>query len=185
MEEEKNPKYIIYALMVLLLVIIGISAYNMSQPQYVQGQVSNTENISSEELRTFLKTWVEYREEYDVCPSLPAISYDTTDGASQIDSDLSAWLKRRGWNINRFVYIDSRLRIIMNTILKDDEILRTRQLMQDGAVNTDSKAIAEILQQSAEQQKRSLNIEKITKAERHMVEPQLEVLKEILNCNRG
>lgn len=149
-------------------------------PNYPDGKVSTSVQISSEELRAFLRTWIKYCEEFEQCPQLPELSYDTTDSSNQLDTGLSSWLISYGWDVNRFAYIDMRLRVIISTIFRDKAILKKQRLMQDGAENTENRDVAETLRQAADLQRKNLNIEKISPTERGLVEPQLEALIKLL-----
>lgn len=184
MKIEKKYGYIFFAVLLLVAVFaIYMSFFEEKEnyaPQYTNGQIPASAQISAEELRAFLKTWIKYEEESGHKPQMPELSYDTTDGMSQIDADFSEWLVEHGWNVNRFVYIDNRLRVIMTTILRDNAIKEKQRLMRAGAENTDNKAIAETLRRAADSQQQNLNIEKISAAERHFVEPQLEALVKLL-----
>lgn len=184
MKLEKKYLYLTSVVVAILLFFIGTAVYQMQHeryaPVYSNVQAMQKTQISSEELRAFLKTWIKYCEDKGHCPEIPQLSYDTTDGESQVDSALSTWLSNRGWDVNRFLYIDNRLRIIMSTIIRDKEILKKQQLMKDGAKNSGNQAVSETLRREAQAQQKNLNIEKISTEERHMVEPQLEVLKALL-----
>lgn len=184
MKLEKKYLYLTTVVAVILLSFIGTAVYQMQHeryaPVYIDMQALQKTQISSEELRAFLKTWIKYCEDEGHHPEIPQLSYDTTDGKSQLDPALSTWLSNRGWDVNRFIYIDNRLRIIMSTIMRDKEILKKQQLMKDGAINSGNPAVSETLRREAQAQQKNLNIEKISAEERHMVEPQLEALRTLL-----
>ncbi len=184
MKIQKKHIYIILAIFIVAMIVLASTVCHMQNeklaPHYPDGKVSTSNQISAEEIRAFLRTWIKYCEENENCPQLPELSYDTTDSANQLDSSLSSWLKRRGWDVNRFAYIDMRLRIIISTILRDKEILKRQRLMQDGANNTEDATVATTLRRAADFQRKNLNIEQISAAERELVEPQLEALIKVL-----
>lgn len=185
MKIQKKYIYIIVAVFLsALFVCVSIVYHNMQNekyaPHYPNGKAPVSEQISTEEIRAFLRTWILYCEEYGHCLQIPELSYDTTDSSNQLDPKISAWLKRQGWDVNRFVYIDMRLRVIIATILRDKEILKKQRLMQDGANNTEDSSVEKTLRRAAAFQRKKLNIEKITDTERQLVEPQLEALIKVL-----
>lgn len=181
---EKKKLYII-AIICVLFFSLEAKFLDMKEtsyaPRYPNNIVSTSANITPEELRAFLKTWIKYCEEYEQCMHLPNISYDTKDISNQMDKSLKKWLENYGWDVNRFVYIDSRLRVIMSTIRRDEDILKKQQLMKEGAQNSTNKIVAETLRREAFFQNKSLNIEKITNEERNMVAPQQEEILKLLN----
>lgn len=184
MKIRKKHIYIILAIFTVALCIIASAVYHIENekfaPHYPKNQVSVSVQISSEELKAFLRTWIKYCEEYEHGPQIPELSYDTTDGSNQLDSKLSAWLRRRGWDVNRFVHINTRLRVIILTILRDREVLKKQRLMQDGADNAEDSKVASTLRRAADLQRRNLNVEKISPQERQLVEPQLEGIIKLL-----
>ena len=184
-----KPQYIYLIAGTIICLICGFTFYNFYQknsepyaPSYPNQQVPNTAEISSMEIRAFLKTWIKYQEKYGSCPQIPELSYDTSDGKTQLDSDLTKWLLRHGWNVNRFVHIESRLRVIINTIQKDKAIMEKQKLIVDGAANTTDPALVQTLYRAADIQRKSLNIEQISATERHLIEPQLATIANLLKC---
>lgn len=184
MKFSKKNKIVLGGIALILIWIAGSYMYRTSHvryaPLYPKNEISASSQISEEELRAFLLTWIKYCQKNKECPHLPELSFDTADGKQQLDKNFSNWLERHGWNVNRFIYIESRLRTIILTIQKDKDILKRQRLMREGAQNTKDSALAATLNQAAEMQDAILNIEKISKAERYMVEPQLESVKNIL-----
>ena len=182
--KNKRNIYIVVAVLGLCAIVIASTVSHMQYeryaPRYSQEQISNLTQISAEELRAFLNTWIKYCEEYEHCPQLPELSLDTTDGQKQADADLSQWLTKHGWDVNRFLYIESRLNVIIATIQRDKEILKKQQLMEDGVQHADNSEIAETLRQAVDLQKKKLNVEKISPNERYIVESQLDELVKLL-----
>ncbi len=182
--KNKRNIYIVVAVLGLCAIVIASTVSHMQYeryaPRYSQEQISNLTQISAEELRAFLNTWIKYCEEYEHCPQLPELSLDTTDGQKQADADLSQWLTKHGWDVNRFLYIESRLNVIIATIQRDKEILKKQQLMEEGVQHADNSEIAETLRQAVDMQKKKLNIEKISPNERYIVESQLDELVKLL-----
>ena len=182
--KNKRNIYIVVAILGLCAIVIASTVSHMQYeryaPRYSQEQISNLTQISAEELRAFLNTWIKYCEEYEHCPQLPELSLDTTDGQKQADADLSQWLTKHGWDVNRFLYIESRLNVIIATIQRDKEILKKQQLMEEGVQHADNSEIAETLRQAVDMQKKKLNIEKISPNERYIVESQLDELVKLL-----
>ena len=182
-KEQTKKKYIILSFAVLILAawfVFG-GEETAEKSSAAAEQAENTGQISAEELRMFLKTWIDYCQQEDHCPQIPELSYDTADAQSRLDTNLAVWLRQRGWNLNRFVYVESRLRVIIATIWRDREILKRQQLMREGAQNVDNAQMAETVRQASERQNQALNIEKISPAERQMVEPQLEAIVKLLD----
>lgn len=185
MKIEKTHIYVIFFIGAICLFMTISAALHMEQQRYAPCYSNDKEltatHITKEEVRAFLKTWIKYCEEQEQCPQIPELSYDTADGRNQLDANLTTWLERRGWNVNRFIYIENRLRIIITTILRDKEIMQKQRLMEEGAQNAGNPEIATTLRQAADMQRKSLNIEKITRQEREIVAPQLEEMRNLLN----
>lgn len=187
MSVKINIKHLLILLIsVLAVIFVGIkiydSAYENYAPHYVNQKAENAEQISAEEVRAFLKTLLKYREKKQDLPA-EELSYSLSQSFVQTEPGVTAWLKRHGWNADRFFYIANRIRLIINTIHKDKILKEQQDLMREGIQVSEDASLTETLKREVDMQEQKFNIEKISVQERNLIEPQMDVLSEILQMN--
>lgn len=174
------------AVSVIILLCAAIGCYIYTErgyaPIYPENKVSTSASISQNELRAFLKTWHRYRQEGIDKIGFTDLSLVTDSSPAEANPYVARWLERKGWNADRFFYVEGRVRVILTTIKKDELIERNRQLMLQQAQAGGNSELVAALKKNAEAQSQKFNVEKITLAERAMIKPQME---EIINLLIG
>ena len=88
------------------------------------------------------------------------------------------WLAARGWNADRFFYVEQRMKAIVKSAFLQEHVKSTiRMLEQGGASGVDGSAV----QRMIDEQKQRLGVEKISPAEIDMVTPDLVLISDILD----
>lgn len=149
-------------------------------PHYPDDIVPVSEEISEDELKAFLKTLRRCRQEKINESKIPDLSMSDETSLSKANPEFSRWLRRKGWNAERFFYIENRIRTIIATISKDEEIAKNRRLMLEQAQLTEDKELAGILFKNAEEQNKKFNIERISAYEYKMILEQKEDISALL-----
>lgn len=176
---RRRRAYLI-AVLVSVIILLGVSwgCYTYTErgyaPVYPNNVVSTSETISQNELRAFLKTWHRYHREGIDKLGFTELSLVTDSTAAEANPDVARWLERKGWNADRFFYVEGRIRAIISTIKKDEQIEQNRRLMLQQAQSAGDSELSRTLLKSAEEQNRKFNVEKITPQERAMIRPQMD-----------
>lgn len=182
---RKRRAYLI-AIAVSVIILLGVAwgCYTYTErgyaPVYPNNIVSTSRTISQNELRAFLKTWHRYRQEGMDKLGFTELSLVTNSSPAQANPDLARWLERKGWDADRFFYIEERIRAIISTIKRDEQIAKNQKLMLQQAKAGGSSELSTALLKNAEAQNQKINIEKITSAERAMIKPQMQDIISLL-----
>lgn len=154
-------------------------------PSYPDNIVSVSKEISADELNAFLKTLRRYRQEK--IDELGFADISMVGGASLAEANpvVARWLRRKGWNAERFFYIENRVRTIVATISRDEEIAGNRRLMLEQAQMLENKELAEALLKNAEEQNKKFNIERISDSEYKLVKPRIEEINILLDGQKA
>lgn len=181
---NKKIGIVVTASALCILLIAAYGAYTYTEkgyaPVYNNGVVSDSEDISSEELRAFLKTWHQYLIDGIDKVGYSQISQTTNASAKEANPQVARWLSRKGWNPDRFYYVETRIRAIISTIKKDEFILKNNEMILAQAKNSNDADVSGSLIKYANEQYKKLNIEKITPAERAMVTAQFDEIIDLL-----
>ena len=176
----------IAAVLVSVIVIFAISwkCYHYTEqgyaPAYPENIVSSSLEISADELKAFLKTIRRYRQEKINELEVSDLAMSAEASLSEANPEVARWLRRKGWNAERFFYIENRVRTILATIARDKEIAKNRRLMLEQAQLMEDKELAEVLLKNAEEQNKKFNIERISADEYQMILPQKEEISALL-----
>lgn len=179
--KKLSPEYIriICGLVVAALIFVGWHIFTYQDksyaPVYPLGvEVSTSPEISTSELRAFLKTWHKYLEDGMDKVGYSQLSLSSKNSATEINPKVARWLKRKGWNPDRFFYVEQRLRAIIATIKRDERIVKTNMMIKKRLKNEDNGNLATALSRLSENESKKLNVEQITEVERRLVAPELE-----------
>lgn len=172
-------------IVVAALMLAGYYIYTYQDksyaPVYPMGvAVSTSPEISASELRAFLKTWHKYLEDGMDKVGYAQLSMSVQGRADKVNPRVARWLERKGWNADRFFYVEQRLRAVIATIHRDKRIARNNQMIKKRLKNIADQNLAAALTRLAENEVKKINVEQITPAERHMVEPQMDDITAIL-----
>ena len=128
-------------------------------------QMLRKTTVDKAEMDRFLPVWAEYLE--DMGPAAEKFPVKTVN-----------WLAARGWNADRFFYVEQRMKAIVKSAFLQEHVKSTiRMLEQGGASGVDGSAV----QRMIDEQKQRLGVEKISPAEIDMVTPDLVLISDILD----
>lgn len=181
----------IAAVLVSVVIIYAVSwrCYRYTEqgyaPAYPNNVVSASVEISADELKAFLKTLRRYRQEKMEKLGFADISMVGGASLAEANPEVSRWLQRKGWNAERFFYIESRVRTILATISRDEEIAKNRRLMLEQAQTLENKELAEVLLKNVEEQSKKFNIERISAAEYKQVQSQADEINVLLESGKA
>lgn len=188
--KKLSPEHIriIGSIVVVALIFVGwhvITYQDKSYaPVYPLGiKVSTSPEISAAELRAFLKTWHKYQEDGMDKVGYRQFSMTAQNSAAKVNPRVARWLDRKGWNPDRFFYVEQRLLAILATIRRDEKIAHNNQMIKERLKTMKDKNLAAALQRLAANEAKKINVEQISPAERHMVETQMDDIMAILKMD--
>ena len=138
------------------------------------------EPITPYEINSFLEIWPDYVESW---VSKLGVAQLSLTNAKKIDRKLPyitiIWLNRRGWEAERFFYVEQRLKSIVRSAQTEEYVRETVDMLEKKRLQTSGSA-AQNIQSMIDYHKKSLNVEKVSKAEIDMVRPNLSKISEVL-----
>lgn len=134
--------------------------------------------LSAREVNAFIGTWQKYMREGKDAEVLRARN-SGEEISCQDSPHLIRWLERRGWNPDRFFYIEERLRVIVVTIMRDEQILKRHKVIVERMSVESNRNILIGLKRVADRELQRLNIEHISSSERQLVEPRLKEISSL------
>lgn len=132
--------------------------------------------VSPEEMDAFLQVWSEYMHDKISRQSSRQISLSTKEPSSE----LVKWLNKRGWDVERFFFVEQRLAsVVKSAFLKKHSVDTIKVLEIQLAAEKDPQIRANI-ENVIKSQQQLMNVEKVSDGEINMVLPDLNNISEIL-----
>ena len=141
-------------------------------------QMLRKTTVDKAEMDRFLPVWAEYLEDGVSRIGARQISLTMGPASEKFPVKTVNWLAARGWNADRFFYVEQRMKAIVKSAFLQEHVKSTiRMLEQGGASGVDGSAV----QRMIDEQKQRLGVEKISPAEIDMVTPDLVLISDILD----
>lgn len=142
------------------------------------------EPIGKGEMNSFLDVWEDYVNSWISNIGVRQLSLTTSTRPDKKMPYLTkAWLNRRGWEVDRFFYVEQRMRAIVKTLEAEDRAQKTIDLLEKQMKYETSGGSIENIKRLIAYQESIINIEKVTKKEKEMVRPRLEEISKLLIGN--
>lgn len=137
--------------------------------------------INRAEINSFLEIWPEYKNSWVSLLEIGQLSFTTSRvPAPRYSYFTKMWLYKRGWGIDRFFYVEQRLKSIVKTLEVEDSATKTIKLLELQYANEKSPEVKKNVQNIITHQESLLNLEKVSRAERDLVRPHLKEVKAAL-----
>lgn len=174
-------------LVILVITLIALFAV-LTTPLQRMGKFNNFDEpphsgelVSFREMDDFLRLWSIYLRKNFTQSNVNQISM-TQGRASEVASPrLKRWLWTQGWNVDRFFYVEDRLRSIVKTAFYRANIRANKQILKQktvaGHYYGDAGSLAKIIKN---QESTQADNEKITDKEVEMVSANLDKIVNIL-----
>lgn len=139
------------------------------------------EPISEREINSFLAVWPKFANSWVSRIGANYLSLTTTDNPEKKMPYITRiWINRQGWEVNRFFYVEQRLKAIVASLKAEDRANDTIKVLESQlGVQTNPSAV-EGIRRLINAQKDLMNIEKVTQAERNSVRPHLNEIADLL-----
>jgi len=141
------------------------------QPYYGTPE-ENADVITDREVNAFLELWPVFLQTNAARKAVAQLSLANGKASEVLSAPLKRWFEVKGWDVDRFFYIEQRLRAIIKTEMLLTNIQSNKKLMDKGK--------DENLKNIVTEQERRINTEKITPEELEMIRPVLYKVNKIL-----
>lgn len=137
--------------------------------------------IDAGEMDSFLKVWPKYLHSNVASLSAYQVSFANGRPSKTLHPKVIKWLNKRGWNADRFFYVEQRLRAIIKTVEHERHIIGMMKTLEGQLQNESNPSTAQSMKQAIDAQMQSLNVERISRQELDMAEPHAEEIKAVLD----
>lgn len=182
---------------IFLLLWSGVKLYNFYEEKnainYAIIPNRTSQEITQEELLSFLPVWSDYTEQNISELGQKPISLVSGNPEDNLSPQAKEWLLRRLWYPKRFFYVEQRLRVILHTLehqkasqtliqdlstqLINLQMQQAQNVVPDPQLASQISSIENMIQEQTQKQ----NIEQITPQELELIRPLQAVIKETLN----
>lgn len=138
--------------------------------------------ISAPELDSFLALWPAYVREGIADLGYSQISLSMATSVKDMNKKAAAWFAEKNWDIDRFYYIEQRLRTILKTIEVDKQISDNIEGLKTQLQISGGEQLSGMIEGLIAEQQQRLNIEKISRPELEMVKRRQQEILRILNA---
>ncbi len=171
----------IFAFLFLGIYFANIIYTDSQEEKARQEKILRKPFIDKEEMNRFLPVWSEYLASDVSQIGARQISLTMGKASEKFPLQTIRWLKDRGWNADRFFYVEQRLKAIVKSAFMQEHIKATVHVLETGGVSgVDSVTV----QRMIDDQKQRINVEQITPGELDMVMPDLILISDILDGSR-
>ena len=134
----------------------------------------NAEVITPKEVNAFLDVWPEFLQTNAANGEASQLSLANGKASEVLSPSLKRWFEVKGWDVDRFFYVEQRLRAIIKTEMLLSNIQNNKKLLEKGRDSNLKNIINE--------QERQVNAEKVSTEELEMIRPVLYKVSKILEA---
>ncbi len=175
-------KYVYFWVFAIIAVIFCKSPiFNYAARHEVTSSRTSFEpEISYDEMNSFLRLWPKYLQSNVVQLAVYQVSLADGKPSKVLHPKVVRWLEHRGWNADRFFYVQQRLVSIVQTLDHEELIGGMIKTWQQQLETENNQSAAQNLRQSIDAQVQTLNVERISEDELNMAAPFREDIRNIL-----
>lgn len=138
--------------------------------------------ISHNQMNDFLKVWAEYLKDDVSKIGSRQLSLMVGKASEKFPLKTINWLTARGWDADRFFYVEQRMKAIVKSAFLQDHIKSTIKVLQTQMSGQGVDAVT--VERMIDSQKQRINVEKISPEEIEMVTPNLVLISDILDGSK-
>ena len=171
-------KIILFTLLFIFILIKSLSTSNDASAVPVFDPV-----VNEDEMHHFFRVWSEYLQSDVQNFAKDKVSLKNGKPSEVLPKKVILWLEERGFDADRFFYVEDRLNAVVKTALVDYHIEKMTEILQYEKSKTKAKDKDTRLSidRMLEVQERNKNIEKVTPSEISMVNQNLPLIEDILS----
>lgn len=180
----KQTKLKLLAAAVILIPLLSHCLFKEKPAAAPQPKVNVVvvKEISAPELDSFLTLWPAYVREGIADLGYSQISLSMETSVKNMNKKAAAWFAEKNWDIDRFYYIEQRLRTILKTIEVDKQISDNIEGLKTQLQISGGEQLSGMIEGLIAEQQQRLNIEKISRPELEMVKRRQQEILRILNA---
>ena len=146
-----------------------------------QAYMLSRTTVDKAEMDRFLPVWAEYLESDISRIGAQQVSMTMGSASEKFPVKTIGWLAERGWNADRFFYVEQRMKAIIKSAFLQEHIKSTELMLeQSGTSGIDAVTV----QRMIDEQKQRTEVEKISQDEIKMVMPDLVLISDILDGSK-
>lgn len=184
---KKSDKKIILTASLLALAIFVTQPMhypqerNRSRPKVTTELNHQGSQLDFTETKQFLELWSDYLTKRIGKSGGYSVSLSNQDIKKALPARSVKWIEDNGWDVQRFFYVEQRLRSIIKAASLKEQARDSRESLEQQLAANNDPAVAQGIRKLLEEQKNLYKIENVSEEEIAMVEPHLEVMKDILS----
>ena len=163
---------------ILILSIIGLydvaTCSVMLYPEHKIKQGFNGGAISEKELDEFLPVWSKFIKKYADNAGVSEVSLTQKLPSEALPLKIKIWLKANGWDVNRFFYVEQRLRDDVNYIYIKRHSADVIEVMSKAMENEKNPNSRENIKNVISMQKEIIDSPKLNTPEMLLIERRLD-----------
>lgn len=180
---KKRNKRIILVVSLLLLINFVFSPVPTPERKKIAESVQyvNTPIINPIEMESFLKIWSEYLHEDISEIGISQLSIGEGGLSAKLPKRVIAWFTKRSWNVDRFFYVEQRMKSIVKASILKKQSVNNIKLLEELKKN-DAQAVPGI-ERLIKEQEEAYKVEQVSNEEIAMVTSRLKEISNILYGN--
>ncbi|MFV0627323.1 MAG: hypothetical protein ACK5N8_08250 [Alphaproteobacteria bacterium] len=176
--------FLIILLILAVVVYVNIPLLTSETPTFKKAEVPEVfvgEPITPNEINSFLEVWPDYVNSWVSHFGVSQLSLTNSDNIKKKTPYITIiWLNRRGWEVDRFFYVEQRLKSIVRSAQAEEHVRETIFLLEKKLQQETDGSARQNVEAMMKYHQKSLNVEKVSQAEIKMVQPRLSEISEIL-----
>lgn len=176
---KRNKRIILVVSLVLLINFVFSPVPSPERKKIAESVVYiNTPIINPLEMESFLKIWSEYLDEDISEIGISQLSIGEGGLSAKLPKKVLAWFTKRSWNIDRFFYVEQRMKSIVKAATLKKQSINNIKLLEELRKN-DAQAVSGI-ERLIREQEEAYKVEQVSDDEIAMVTTRLKEISDIL-----
>lgn len=170
---------LLWTIVAILMISLWYYRSTVGVPEKVVEVVAETPSldiVTPEEMEAFLPVWSKYAHSKISKNNFRQISLSDKTASKKLEK----WLYKRGWQVERFFYVEQRLSAIIKSIYLQKHSADTIKILSEQLKSETNPQIANNIKKLIASQEQISNVEGVSAAEMSMVSPKLEEVEQIL-----
>ncbi len=138
------------------------------------------EVLTADKINAFLLTWSEFMSKDVSRFGVQQISLTDGRPGEKFSPQLIRWLDGQGWNVDRFFFIEQRLKAAVKTAALTEHLEANKKVLRQLRLNDASDSELENMKKIIARQEQQINAEKITDGELSLIKDNLYRINAIL-----
>lgn len=175
---------------ILLFSVVALMVFMVNKPLFEKDETFRGETVKEKdskaitawEVSSFLEVWPDYVDSFVSRLGVSNLSLTTSTNIKKKLSYITiAWLNRRGWEADRFFYVEERLRTIVAVAQTEDHSAKIIAVLEKQMATEKNSNVKANIATLIENQKKNLDTSLVTAKELEIVRPYMNNISDILD----